>query len=105
MNGAAAARISSRSSVLNVWRAFTVPPPLAPYSLEFELVVLVPNQGRKSEPTRTSPAPIPRNSPGDSLDRATYGPGRSSWPRNPAPSQDRPAPETAVTIASCHLGS
>ena len=80
-------------------------PPLAPYSLEFGLVVLVPNQGQEEradedEPRDHSQEP-PRRQPatGPGIDRAAR-----SWPRSPAPSQASPRPENGGDDRQLPLG-
>jgi hypothetical protein len=71
MKGAAQAATSSQSSVLKTCQAFAESPPVAPPgSFEFGLSELVVNQGNQSDTSRTSAAPIPSSSPGDTFEKS-----------------------------------
>jgi hypothetical protein len=69
MKGAAQAATNSQSSVEKTCHALAESPFEAPPgSLEFGLSELVVNQGSHSDASRTSAAPIPISSPGDTLE-------------------------------------
>ena len=71
MKGAAHALTNSQSSVAKTSHALAEPPSEAPPGRrEFGLSELVVNQGSHSEASRTSAAPIPMSSPGDTFEKS-----------------------------------
>jgi hypothetical protein len=71
MKGAAHAATSSQSSMPKTCQAVAESPPETPPGRrEFGLSELVVNQGSHSEASRTSAAPIPISSPGDTFDKS-----------------------------------